>query len=356
MKIGFFSGDIVEVANERKGVSVPDYPVQGYLMRRWLERGHEVVLLTRHPNPDAPPEGVVYDPGGNPMEHQLDVLFGDRLGTFGSEWEETLPQIEEYSGAIVFHQYVPYSGWAPPFREMRHLAGSQRRWTIVNRSPYVRDAYHAMAGHREALTDTVGAVRWEQWEPWLMLDYPWEGEYVTPELVGERQFRQGYFGRVPQKERRAQSVVRWLSVGDWSRVVYGPETSARYVARETGAVDGGRILHRDLPHALTTFNVIVQAPIDRLAGKGQLRYWPHRIVECALAGVFQLFDPGIGIPEFSQFEVRSAPDLRRWVHALAADVENLQAAVRRQQEMILPRTDPTAALDRLDRILEEAAA
>jgi hypothetical protein len=357
VRIGFISGDIVEVSNERKGVSVPDYPVQGYLMDRWLERGHEVVLLTRHPKPDTAPEGITYDPGGDTNSHDLDVLFGDRLGPFGSEWDEnTLHQLEEYRGPIVFHQYVPYSGWAPPFREMRHLMGSQRRWTIVNRSPSVREAYHVLAGHREAVNDTVGAVRWEQWEPWLMLDYPWLGEHVTPDLVGPRQHLQGYYGRVPQGEKRAQSVVRWMSVGSWSRVAYGPETSTRFVARMTGASDGGRIMHRDLPTALTTFNVIVQAPIDRLAGKGQLRFWPHRIVECALAGVLQLFDPGIGIPEFERWRVSSAPELLAWIRELRANAEFLRQQVWAQQEIILSRADPGACLDRLDGILAGAAA
>lgn len=333
---------------------MPDYPVQGYLMRRLMERGHELVLLTRHPKNDEPPEGLTVDVGGNPMDHSLDVLFGDRLGPYGSEWEtDTIHQVEQYEGPIVYHQYVPYSGWAPQFREMPHLLGHQRQWTIVNRSPDPQRAYHAMAGWKEHISDSLGAVSWQQWEPFLMLDYPWGGEYVTPDLVGPRQYWQGYYGRVPRKEKRAASVVRWLSLSDWSRVMYGPETSAAWVSKETGAVNGGRIAHRDLPRALTTFNVIVQSPIDRLRGKGRLHYWPHRVVECALAGVFQLFDPGIGIPEFSPWEVRTSIAAQGWMHELE-DLEVLQAGVERQQELILPHADPTKVMDRLEEILKEA--
>jgi hypothetical protein len=354
MKIGFISGDLVEVTNERKGVSVPDYPVQGYLMRRLIERGHEIVLLTRYPNPDEPPEGVVADVGGNPMDHNIDVLFGDRLGPYGSEYElDTLRQIEQYEGPIVYNQYVPYSGWAPQFREMPHLLGHQRQWTIINRSPDPKKTYHTMAGWKESIADSTGSVRWRQWEPFLMLDYPWNNEYVTPDLVGTRQFRQGYYGRVPKRERRAASVVRWLSVGDWTSVIYGPETTTAWVSKETDSFNGGRILHRDLPQALTTFEVIVQSPIDRLQNKGNLRYWPHRIVECALAGVAQLFDPGIGIPEFSQWEVRSSAALKTWMTRLET-TSSLQELVRQQQEVILPHADPSAVMDRLDEILKEA--
>jgi hypothetical protein len=135
--------------------------------------------------------------------------------------------------------------------------------------------------------------------------------------------------------------------------MYGPETSAAWVSKETGAVNGGRIAHRDLPRALTTFNVIVQSPIDRLRGKGRLHYWPHRVVECALAGVFQLFDPGIGIPEFSPWEVRTSIAAQGWMHELE-DLEVLQAGVERQQELILPHADPTKVMDRLEEILKEA--
>lgn len=354
MRIGFISGDLVEVTNERKGVSVPDYPVQGYLLERLKERGHEVVLLTRCPKSDAGTVPYEYHPGDNPMDHDLDVLLGDRLGPYGSEYETvTLHQIEEYEGPIVYHQYVPYSGWAPQFREMPHLLGHQRQWTIVNRSPHPQRTYRTMAGWKEHMSDSLGAVRWRQWEPFLMLDYPWGGEYVTPDLVAHRQYVQGYFGRVPRKERRAASVVRWLSVGDWPRVMYGPETSAAWVSKETGAVNGGRVLHRDLPGALTTFSVIVQSPIDKLQGKGRLRYWPHRVVECALAGVFQLFDPGIGIPEFSPWEVRSSTTMLGWMRELE-DLDVLQAGVERQQELILPHADPARVLDRFEEILKEA--
>lgn len=355
MKIGFISGDLVEVGNERKGVSVPDYPVQGYLMERLIERGHEVVLLTRYPKTDQPPQGVIEDVGGNPMDHSLDVLFGDRLGPYGSEYEsETLHQLEEYEGSIVFHQYVAHSGWAPQFRDMPHLLGHQRRWTIVNRSPDPRKTYHTIAGWKEAVNDSMGVVFWRQWEPFLMLDYPWRGEYVTPDLVAARRYRQGYYGRVPKRDRRSASVVKWLSVGDWKRVVYGPETSTSWVSKETGAVNGGRILHRDLPQALTTFEVIVQSPIDRLQNKGNLRYWPHRIVECALAGTVQLFDPGIGIPEFRPWELRSTDMLRNWMRELE-DVSLLQEVVEQQQDLILPHADPEAVMDRLEEILREAS-
>lgn len=354
MKIGFISGDIVEVSNERKGVSVPDYPVQGYLMQRLMERGHEIVLLTRHPKTDEPPEGVTVDIGGDPMEHGLDVLFGDRLGAYGSEYEtDTLRQLEQYEGPIVYHQYVPYSGWAPQFRDMPHLLGHQRQWTIINRSPDPKKAYHTMAGWKEAVADSLEAVRWRQWEPFLMLDYPWDGAYVTPDLVGPRQYRQGYYGRVPKRERRADSVVRWLSVGSWKRVIYGPETTTAWVSHKTGAYNGGRILHRILPQALTTFEVIVQSPIDRLQNKGNLRYWPHRIVECALAGVFQLFDPGIGIPEFKQWEIRSSTMLNTWMHELE-DTSLLQEVVEQQQHVILPHANPHKVMDRLEEILKEA--
>lgn len=356
MRIGFISGDLVEVTNTRQGVSVPDYPVQGYLLERLRDRGHDVVLLSRCPSAEAGNVPFSYHPGENPMEHELDVLFGDRLGVYGSEYEsETIHQIEEYTGPIVFHQYVPYTGWAPQFQLMPHLMGSQRRWTIVNRSVDPRKAYDAMTGWNERVRDSVGVVSWRQWEPFLMLDYPWGGEHVTPDLVAPRQYAQGYYGRVPRKEKRAASVTRWLTAGRWSRIVYGPATSSAWVSEATGAVDGGRILHRELPQALTTFNVIVQSPIDKLLNRGQLRYWPHRIVECALAGVFQLFDPGIGIPEFRRWEVRSTANLRWWMDELQ-DVEALQAGVRLQQELILPHADPTKVMDRLEAILEEAAS
>ncbi len=354
VRIGFISGDVVEVTNARQGVSVPDYPVQGFLMKKLRERGHDVVLLTRVPNTETGHVPVQYHPGDDPNDHEIDVLFGDRLGPYGSEWTDTLRQLERYEGPIVYHQYVPYSGWAPPFRAMPWLLGHQRQWTIINRAANVKKAYHTMAGFQEAVTDSVGAVRWERWEPFLMLEYPWQGLYIKPDAVHRREFRQGYYGRVPTKERRAASVLRWMSAGNWSRVIYGPTTSCQWISEETGAYNGGRILHRELPDALETFNIIVQCPIDRLQNKGQLHYWPHRIVECALAGVFQLFDPGIGIPEFRRWEVRNEARLHWWMEELT--VENLQKGVRLQQEVILPRADPVKVMDRLMEILEEASS
>lgn len=354
MHVGFISGDLVEVTNQRKGVSVPDYPVQGFLMRKLVERGHKVTLFTRCPKDDAGAVPVEYRPGDDPTG--VDVLFGDRLGPYGSEYDtQTIRQLEQYSGPIVYHQYVPYSGWAPQFREMPHLLGHQRQWTIVNRSPDVQKAYHVMAGWKEGIIDTVGDVRWRQWEPFLMLEYPWDMEYVRWDEVEHRPYVQGYFGRVPKRERRARSVVRWLEAGDWKRIVYGPETSTAYVSAETGAVNGGRVLHKDLPQALETFNVIVQSPIDRLQNKGQLRYWPHRIVECALAGVVQFFDPGIGIPEFKPWEVRTPDAFRNAMHVLE-DIDTMREQVLRQQEIIVPRADPVKVMDRLEDILKEAAS
>lgn len=356
MRIGFISGDLVEVSNKRAGVSVPDYPVQGYLLERLKERGHEVVLLTRVPAAETASVPYPYEPGADPMKFDLDVLLGDRLGVYGSEYEgETIHQIEGYEGGIVYHQYVPYTGWAPQFRTMPHLLGSQRRWTVMNRAADPRKAYTAMTGWNENITDSVGAVRWRQWEPFLMLDYPWGGKHVTPDAVAPRQFKQGYYGRVPRKEKRAASVTKWLTAGKWDRVVYGPATSSAWVSKETGAVDGGRILHRELPLSLTTFNVIVQSPIDKLVNRGHLRYWPHRIVECALAGVFQLFDPGIGIPEFRRWEVRSQAQLRWWMTELE-NLDNLRAGVKMQQDLILPRAQPEKVMTNLEAILEEAAS
>jgi len=355
VRIGFISGDLVEVSNERKGVSVPDYPVQGFLLEKLVERGHDVFLLTRCPGPDSGTVPYSYYPGANPMEHELDVLLSDRLGPYGSEWDEhTLHQLEEYSGPIVYHQYVPYSGWAPQFNEMPWLLGQQRQWTIVNRSPNPKKAYHVMAGFKERIKDSVDAVLWRQWEPFLMLEYPWRNEYVEWKDVDPRYYQQGYYGRIPKRERRASSVVRWLSAGDWKRVVYGPETSTAWVAQETGADNGGRILHKDLPEMLTKFNVIVQSPIDRLQNKGPLSYWPHRIVECALAGVVQLFDPGIGITEFKPWEVRTQESLRMMMRELE-DLALLQHIVRQQQEIVLPRANPTHVMENLEKILEEAA-
>lgn len=357
MRIGFLSGDLVEVTNERAGVSVPDYPVQGFLLEKLKERGHEIVLLTRVAKTAADHVPFSYQPGDNPNNFDLDVLFSDRLGPYGSEYEDvTLHQLEEYRGPIVYHQYVPYSGWAPQFRTMPHLLGHQRQWTIINRSPDPKKTYHTMAGWREAVTDSLDDVLWRQWEPFVMLEYPWMGEYVTPDLVAPRPYVQGYYGRIPRKERRAESVWRWLTVGSWSRIVYGPEPSTAWVSKETGATNGGRILHKDLPHALTTFNLIVQSPIDRLQNKGNLQYWPHRIVECALAGVLQLFDPGIGIPEFREWEVRSDVTLRSYVKEVVMDLGLLQKEVEKQQEIVMPHADPVLVVDRLESILEEAAA
>jgi hypothetical protein len=352
MRIGFISGDLVEIDNTRKGVSVPDYPVQGFLMRKWLERGHEVVLLTRYPKVDDVPEGITIDVAGNPMDHSLDVLFGDRLGTFGSEWDDTLRQIEQYHGPIVFHQYIAHSSWAPPFKEMPHLHGIEREWTIVNRSPHPAKCYDRIVGVKEKLPQN-GVVRYTQWLPFLMLEYPWGGRYVRHDEVGWRTYRQGYYGRVPRTDKRARSVKRWLNAGDWSRIVYGPETTTAWLSAATTAQNGGRILHRDLPSALETFNVIVQSPIDRLRNYGSLGYWPHRIVECALAGVLQLFDPEIGIPEFREWRVGNESELRSWIERTSF-LDELQYEVRKQQKIILPLADPVASLDRLDEILEDA--
>lgn len=355
MRIGFISGDLVEVAEGRVGVSVPDYPVQGFLLEQLQYRGHTPVLLTRCPSMSVEELTYDYDPGGDPKNHDLDVLLGDRLGPYGSEYEDaTLRQLEQYEGPIVYHQYVPYSGWAPQFRDMPHLLGHQRQWTIINRSPDPKKAYHTMAGWKESIFDTLDVVRWRTWEPFLMLAYPWHGEYVTSDLVAPRRFVQGYYGRIPKRERRADSVQRWLTVGAWDRVVYGPETSTAWVSRATGAADGGRILHRDLPQTLTTFSCIVQSPIDRLQNKGKLGYWPHRIVECALAGVFQMFDPGIGIPEFLRWEVRSDAMMRTYVEDVVMDLELLQNQVRLQQELILPHAVPSMVIGNLEAILEEA--
>jgi len=354
MKIGFISGDIVEVSKGRKQVSVPDYPVQGRLLELWAIGGHEVVLLTRSPSTDDVPEGVVVDEGGDPRDHNLDLLFGDRLGRYGSEWLITLQQLEQYEGPVVFHQYVPYSNWAPPFVEMPHLLGSQRRWMVLNRAADVRAAYHAMAGHDERISD-YGHVRFERWEPFYMLDYPWGGEYVPFDLVAQREHQLGYYGRVPKGERRARTVKRWLRVGDWSKVVYGPTTSTAWLSEATGAVDGGRVLHRELPQALTTFNVIVQAAIDRFRNKGALDYWPHRVVECALAGVLQLFDVEMGLKSFSHWTVTRDTDLIKWIDAIQ-EPGVLQQQVAAQQAIVLPRADPAEVHFRLMSLLEDHAS
>lgn len=354
MRIGFISGDLVEVDNNRAQVSVPDYPVQGYLMREWVRHGHEVVLLTRAPNgSDLPHKDIVYDPAGDPREHSLDVLFGDRLGHFGSEWDDTLVQLERYHGPVVYHQYIPYTGWAPPFQHAPHLLGVEREWMILNRADEPEKAYDAMTGFGEKIKKT-GTVRFEKWEPFFMLDYPWCGSYTAAEDVQLRPYVQGYYGRLPKGEKRAKKVRYWMDdVSLWSKVAYGPSTSTRWLSEQTGCSDGGRVLHRELPEALESFNVTVQVAIDRFRNKGRLGYWPHRIVECALAGVLQLFDTEVGLKELQRWEVKSRAEMTEWVRATTADLELLRSEVAMQQEVILPRADPWKVYYSLEDLLEE---
>jgi len=346
VRIGFFSGDLFEFDEGRASVSVPDYPVQGHLLRKLVQRGHEVVLLTRVPSGTEVPTTFTYDPSGDPREHDLDVLFGDRLGFIGSEWVSTAWQIERYNGPIVFHQYVPYTGWAPPFVKDTWLLGVERSWTIVNRADDPRGAYQAMVGRNERVPEG-NAVTFAQWEPFLMVEHPWKGR-TDPRIPSNgRPYRQGYYGRLPKGERRSQTVVRYLSQEHWPTVVYGPETSTAWVSERSHAVDGGRILHHDLPDALETLDFIVQVQVDRLAYRGGLGYRTHRIVECALAGVFQLFDRSMGIPELREWEIAGPLQLGGTLLV----VGDVTAEVARQREVVLPRADPTKVMDGLEEIL-----
>lgn len=350
LSIGFISGDIVEIDNKRGSVSVPDYPVQGFLIKKLLERGHDVVLLTRHPASDDVPEGLVVDAGGDPMDHDLDILFGDRLGTIGVEWETTLRQIEQYEGHIIYHQYVPYSGWAPPFKEMTWLAAHNRDWLIINRSPDPRRTYNQMVGIREKVTN-YGVIKFATWRPFFMLEYPWGWKMDDLSTLGERPYRQGYYGRVPRSEMRAKKVASYLNHNDWTRVAYGPESSTKHLAEATGCANGGRILHRDLPASLATMDTIVQVSIDRLRNHGHLNYWPHRVVECALAGVVQFFDVEMDLPDFKEWEVRNATEYRHRVAAL--DKRSMIDTVEAQRDIILPYADPKECMDELEDIMQE---
>jgi hypothetical protein len=354
VRIGFISGDIVEVDNTRAGVSVPDYPVQGFLMQKLIERGHEVVLFTRYPKGAELPSGVQDAVGSLPQEHGLDVLFGDRLGYLGSEWEVTLSQLESYKGKVVYHQYVPYSGWAPPFREKPWLLSHDRDWLVLNRADDPKKAYHAMAGHGERVVDN-GTVAFKTWCPFVMLEYPWRWSLPDTEVAAQpRQYAQGYFGRIPKTERRAKRVLRWMDHDEWSRVVYGPETSTKWVSDATGCVNGGRVLHKDLPKALETFNVTVQVAIDRLRNRGSLNYVPHRVVECALAGVVQFFDSEMGLPGLEEWVITGIQDMERVAEAVRWEVVRREI-IEEQRRLILPKADPTRVIDNLDKLLVDFA-
>lgn len=348
LKIGFISGDIVEIDNKRGSVSVPDYPVQGFLIKKLIERGHEVVLLTRHPVSDDIPPGLIVDVGGNPADHDLDILFGDRLGTIGVEWDTTQRQIEQYEGVVVYHQYVPYSGWAPPFKEMTWLAAHNRDWVVINRSTDPKRTYNQMVGIKEKIND-YGVIKFATWRPFFMLEYPWNNQMDDLSTLGKRQYRQGYYGRVPRSEARARKVKRYLDHKEWSRVAYGPEPSTRWLHEETGCDNGGRILHRDLPESLAKMDTIVQVSIDRLRNHGFLNYWPHRVVECALAGVVQFFDVEMGLADFKDWEVRGGLDYRTRVAAL--DKQAMVDIVEEQRDVILPYADPTECMDELEGIM-----
>ncbi len=351
MKIGFLSGDLVEVNNQRAGVSVPDYPVQGRLMDLWVKGGHEVTLFTRYPKTDTLPEGVVDAVGSDPREHDLDIMFGDRLGVYGSEWEVTVTQLEQYSGPIIYHQYVPYSHWAPPFKEMPHLGGGSKQWLILNRSVDPLRCYNALVGQKERLS-SYGHIQFARWEPFYMLDYPFNGKKTAP--LGGREYTLGYYGRLPQGEKRAKTVEKWMQIGEWPKVVYGPETSTKWISEATGATNGGRVLHRELPEAITKFDVIVQAAIDRLRNKGRFDFWPHRVVECAIAGTFQLFDVEMDLIPFRRWQVTRPSDLIRWIDAVEDPVV-LREQVAAQRAIIFPRADPTEVHSRLMKLMKEHA-
>lgn len=354
MRIGFLSGDVVELTPTRKSVSVPDYPVQGLLLKKLQERGHEIVVLTDIPQgtpfgdlPDfdltAPEEQE------DPNQFNLDVLLTDRIGRDGGRWRNALMVLERYVGPIVFHQYIGYPGWAPPFREMPHLLDIRREWTVVNRANDPYAGYHSMVGYQERLRRM--SAKWERWEPFLMAEHPWNGQMGS--LPRSRRYLQGYYGRVPRKEKRAQLVLRYLSNMPWDRIVYGPPTSTKWLHEMTGAVDGGRIQHADLPAALADFSFIVQVPHDRFAGNGALDIWPNRIGECALAGVLQFFDRGYGLTALRDWQVDNATHLRQFFRALS-DPDWREEQVRLQRQIILPRCDAEKNIDQLEQILYRA--
>lgn len=357
MRVGFISGDVFEFTGTRNGVSVPDYAVQGHLLRKLLTWRHEVVLLTKVPKgvavDDPTLENFAYIPGGDPSILGLDLLFVDRLGRDGATYDRAMVQIQQWEGPVVYHSYIAHPGWNPPFTQDPDLLLSRKKWLILNRADDPRAAYAAMVGKKEQVPARYvshGRIRFAQWEPFFMREFPWRcaGE-DKPD--GNRIYRQGYYGRLPRTERRRSRKVQ-LSMMDrgWSRVAYGPPASTRWISEATGCDDGGKINNEDLPHYLRSFDWIYQVAIDRFAGKGALGYRTHRLIECAMAGVLQIFDPMMGIPELEPWEM----DPISLAHLNRHSAEWLQNAVALQQELLLPRANPTTVMDNLETLLQGA--
>jgi hypothetical protein len=105
--------------------------------------------------------------------------------------------------------------------------------------------------------------------------------------------------------------------------------------------------------ALASYRATIQVPHDRFAGKGNLDIWPNRIGECALAGVLQLFDRGYGLKELREWQVENLTHLRtmEWL----TDPDEVAAQIKKQRTVIMPRLEPERVLDKLEKILYDAA-
>lgn len=357
MRVGFVSGDLFELAPDRSGVSVPDYAVQGHLLRKLIERGHEVVLLTSLPKATASAQPISYEyaPEADPTVYGLDLLFVDRLGVAGSQYVTAMDQIQMWEGPIVYHSYIASPGWNPPFSKYPDELTYEKKWLILNRADFPKEAHAVMCGKDEQVPSGLvrdGVVSFRQWEPFFMAEHPWQGASAD-KPNGKRAYRQGYYGRLPQSERyRARKVSNYMADRGWSRVCFGPPASTRWLSEDTGCHNGGKIEHRNLPYHLTEFDFTIQVAIDRFRNKGRLGYRTHRLIECAQAGVLQLFDPEMGIPEMKPWEVKNLHVIRHWG---MIGQQWLRDAVTEQQLLLLPRANPKKVMDELENHLLEWA-
>jgi hypothetical protein len=346
MRIGFVSGDVFEWRPDRHGVSVPDYAVQGHIAEGLAKRGHEVVVMTRVPGQEIPARPYRYAPGALPSELDLDLLFVDRLGSHGPEIMTAMEQVNDFEGPVVYHSYIAAPGWNPQFVNNDFELLDGKRWLILNRADDPRAAHRLMCGRLEQPPD---GIEFAQWQPFFMLEHPWNGA-LSNKPTGMRRYRQGYYGRLPRSERRrSRQVEFYMQDRGWKRIIYGPPLSTRWLSKATGCVDGGRIPNRELPEHLESFDLTVQVPIDRFSGQGHVGYRTHRLIECTLAGVLQLVDPQLGIKELRPWNVINGGELKRYA---GMSVEEMEAIVSEQRELLLPRADPAKVWAELTGYLE----
>lgn len=353
------SGETFCWTADRGGMTRPDHLYQGHLARKLVEMGHEVVVLTPtfaasiEDDGDGEMlspahEGVVYSPGMVPDESmQLDLLWVDRLNRKGHFFMDALQKIRAYRGPVIYFQTIFVPGYGPPLAEHTWIL-KDRKWLILNRAPKPSEMFK-----RGVFKEDLGYqwdVEFARWEPFLQYEALWNGELSSTHQ--EREYFQGYVGRLPQHDGRLNLVRRYLEQGryaGWKRCVYS--TSGQSIARDAGARHMGKAEQRNLRKAMETFSVTVNVPHPAFEGTGA---WPNRIPEAVLGGVLVFNDAAGGITdELSPWTVEGPRHFRSKAVELLKDPGKLRDEIDKQRWATMPRLETETVLKKLRKIIKD---